>query len=135
MTQFALSCLACGQQLENIHEDCENQPSGGLAFRSYGHYGTTAFDPMDGSFIEITICDPCLVKAAEQQAVLWGRDRAVATVDGSVVGTVILDHPYALVPWQPELESHPQSQTLGWSGLTPYARDTDEQGLEVEPER
>lgn len=33
---------------------------GGTAFRIYGHYGSTVFDPMDGSSLEIVICDECL---------------------------------------------------------------------------
>ena len=37
----------------------------GVAFASYGHYGTAYFDPMDGSKIEIVICDPCLTENEE----------------------------------------------------------------------
>ena len=28
--------------------------------RTYGHYGSTVFDPMDASYLEIVVCDPCL---------------------------------------------------------------------------
>ncbi len=40
-----------------------HQPNDGLSFHSYGHYGTTFFDPMDGSCIQIAVCDECLVLA------------------------------------------------------------------------
>jgi hypothetical protein len=39
------------------------QPMGGLALNSVGHYGSTEFDPMDGTRIEVVVCDPCLIKA------------------------------------------------------------------------
>ena len=42
-----------------------NQPYGGLAFQSEGHYGSTVFDPMDGTYLEVNICDECLLRASE----------------------------------------------------------------------
>lgn len=33
---------------------------GGVAFLSHGHFGSSVFDPMDGSIIQIVLCDPCL---------------------------------------------------------------------------
>jgi hypothetical protein len=33
---------------------------GGIAFITYGHYGTTFFDPMNGDRLQIVICDECL---------------------------------------------------------------------------
>lgn len=59
---FVLPCAVCGTQLEAALGDCGgiNQPHGGTAFYSPGHYGSTIFDPMDGSTIEITICDSCV---------------------------------------------------------------------------
>lgn len=60
----ALPCIVCKTALSNIDET-GNQPSGGLAFTTPGHYGTTLFDPMDGNLLEINICDPCLLEAGE----------------------------------------------------------------------
>jgi hypothetical protein len=65
---------------------------------------------MDESYIEINLCDSCLLAAAARGSVLWGRDRAVASVDGSIVGTVTLSRPYALVPWDPEPDARPQAR-------------------------
>ena len=32
-------------------------------FKSYGHYGSTVFDPAsDREFLEVTVCDKCLVE-------------------------------------------------------------------------
>lgn len=48
------------------------QPSGGVAFLSYGHYGSRTFDPMDGSFIELVICDSCILKLKERGLITSG---------------------------------------------------------------
>lgn len=56
-------CFKCGKQLENLAPTFDSegyQPYEGTAFKTYGHYGSTAFDPMDGSSLEIVICDYCL---------------------------------------------------------------------------
>lgn len=58
-----LHCICCGREMLNIMEDRGHQPCDGLSFHTYGHYGSTFFDPMDGSAIQIAICDECLVKA------------------------------------------------------------------------
>lgn len=35
----------------------------GLSFRTYGHYGSTIFDPMGtGEYLDIAICDLCIIK-------------------------------------------------------------------------
>lgn len=57
----AVQCVRCNTELDNVlASDDGFQPMGGLAFRTYGHYGSTEFDPMDGSYIEIVLCDICL---------------------------------------------------------------------------
>ena len=57
----ALPCIRCGKELKNVFEDAENQPSDGTAFITYGHYGSTVFDPMDSSScLELNVCDECL---------------------------------------------------------------------------
>jgi hypothetical protein len=55
-------CLSCGIEMVNIARE-GFQPMGGLALNSMGHYGSTEFDPMDGTRIEVVVCDPCLIKA------------------------------------------------------------------------
>jgi hypothetical protein len=75
-----LSCFKCGKALENATRGPDglamnvNQPSEGLSFKSYGHYGGTAFDPMDGHFLEINICDLCLLKALPDATIAIGQD-------------------------------------------------------------
>lgn len=71
-----LPCLACGAELEPAFKDVDdvvNQPYGGTVFTSHGQYGSTVWDPCGtgSEFLEITICDPCLVK--HQDRVLKGR--------------------------------------------------------------
>lgn len=55
-------CIKCGLEMINIAK-IGFQPEGGVAFSSAGHYGSTEFDPMDGTRVEIVICDPCFVEA------------------------------------------------------------------------
>ena len=63
----ALPCLKCGRELRQIGgftwvpED--NQPDDGVEFFTHGHYGSTVFDPCDGSKVIINVCDPCVSDA------------------------------------------------------------------------
>lgn len=75
-----LPCICCGKELESVFapdEDgkplCENQPYAATTFHSYGHYGSTTFDPMDGSFIEINVCDDCLKERASIRRVAFKK--------------------------------------------------------------
>lgn len=57
-----INCAVCKTGLENLADTFGGvgyQPSGGTAFKSYGHYGSGSFDPMDGSYVEICLCDGC----------------------------------------------------------------------------
>jgi hypothetical protein len=96
-----LPCIVCGKALRNTFEDAENQPDGGTAFQTHGHYGSTVFDPMDGEYIEINVCDACLRSAASQQRVLAGRDAKPVLCDGAVVGYEKVHRP--LVPFNPDV--------------------------------
>lgn len=60
-------CIICNKQLDSaIPEDSSlsgtNQPYKGIAFMSYGHYGSTIFDPRPNSkyFLEVIICEDCI---------------------------------------------------------------------------
>jgi hypothetical protein len=70
-TQLKCVCIACRREMQNLMGR-QLQPVGGVAFSSPGHYGSTAFDPMDCSTLEIAVCDECLIKA--------GRDQIVANI-------------------------------------------------------
>jgi hypothetical protein len=75
-----LACFKCGQALENATRTSDglamnqNQPSEGLAFTSHGAYGGTVFDPMDGHYLLINICDLCLLKAIPDGIIAIGKD-------------------------------------------------------------
>ena len=60
-----LTCLACSHQMGNIMGDRGHQPDDGLSFHSHGHYGSAVFDPMDGSYVQIAICDRCLQRGID----------------------------------------------------------------------
>jgi hypothetical protein len=62
-------CFCCDAVMENMHYPSINKksyvyvhPTGGLHFQTYGHYGSTVFDPVDGASIDIAICDACVSK-------------------------------------------------------------------------
>lgn len=60
---MVVQCVRCDKELESLMSD-SMQPLGGTAFRSYGHYGSTKFDPLDGSWIETSLCDECFDKVS-----------------------------------------------------------------------
>lgn len=65
MSDFKCICIACRKEMKNYMSD-GLQPDDGICFYSKGHYGSTVFDPMDGSYLEICVCDECLTKAASE---------------------------------------------------------------------
>lgn len=58
------NCIVCAAEVDNwdiAHPDEDAvHPIGGTVFRTYGHYGSSVFDPMDASYLEIVVCDECL---------------------------------------------------------------------------
>ncbi len=99
--EIGAPCIVCRKQLGNLMAPEGNQPNDGVAFTSPGHYGSAAFDPMDMTFLEINVCDDCLVAAAKDGAVLvaeksipkppayekWTGPRKWVTVETESVGT------------------------------------------------
>ena len=55
----------CDIEMDNLI-DKGFQPTHGLAFITYGHYGSTYFDPMNGDYLEICICDVCLASLSDK---------------------------------------------------------------------
>jgi hypothetical protein len=76
-------CIICEKPLSSFDEE-GNQPNDGLEFFTRGHYGSTVFDPMDGSGLAINVCDDCLTKAAEKQHVLEYAPERMTRVDYKV---------------------------------------------------
>jgi hypothetical protein len=64
-----INCLMCDAELLNFNKD-DNHPMGGVEFTTPGHYGSTIFDPCDGTQLAINICDGCLQKAIDNKKVL-----------------------------------------------------------------
>ena len=66
------TCIVCGYQPDVAYNDCKNnQPYKATAFYTRGHYGSTFFDPMNGSMLEINVCDDCLSKALDNNQILY----------------------------------------------------------------
>jgi hypothetical protein len=64
-----ISCIVCYKELDNLQYEMQDgktvevHPMSGLQFRTYGHYGSTIFDPMGtGEYLDIAICDVCIMK-------------------------------------------------------------------------
>src|SRR4051794_10900173 len=100
---MALPCVVCGCELEDVgHGGGDgNQPYAGTAFQSHGHYGSTIYDPMDGRYIEINICDPCLRDPGER--VREGQSHRLIIEGGCVVGSEEIPprEREPLTPWEP----------------------------------
>lgn len=65
------NCIVCNTEVENWdiaypEGDSQVHPIDGTAFRTYGHYGSSVFDPMDSSYLDIVVCDPCLRSRMER---------------------------------------------------------------------
>lgn len=69
-----LKCIKCGTQPKPAFSDDHkiiNHPHGATVFTTHGHYGSTVYDSINGNeYIEITVCDSCLVEAAQNDRVL-----------------------------------------------------------------
>jgi len=69
-TDSKISCMVCDKALDNMEytsrsngTKVEVHPMNGLHFRTYGHYGSTIFDPMGtGEYLDVAICDECIMK-------------------------------------------------------------------------
>jgi hypothetical protein len=65
-------CVLCGKPLKSaIAGPDGNLPLDATIFISHGNYGSTVFDPMDGSALIVNICDGCLSTAQVQGRVLF----------------------------------------------------------------
>ena len=78
MSNCKIPCFICGQELKGFDPISVNHPISGIEFTSYGHFGTTVFDPMDGTELAINFCDPCLEDGIRKQRVLHLRAGAYA---------------------------------------------------------
>ena len=78
-----LPCFKCGKTLQNAFIECDNQPSEGTEFRTYGHYGSTFWDSFHGEELVLNICDPCLRAHTER----LGQEKRYKQVrSGGLVG-------------------------------------------------
>lgn len=78
---MALPCIVCDRLLEDAIPQGggrnSNQPHAGTAFTTTGHYGSTVFD-MEPGFLEINVCDPCLL--SKYESVAHGQTKTPAPV-------------------------------------------------------
>jgi len=77
-----LPCIVCQKTLKPVFENREEreycQPKNANTFHTTGTYGSTVFDPLDGSIVIVNICDLCLVAANEE-----GKTQILADESGS----------------------------------------------------
>jgi hypothetical protein len=71
----ALPCIVCDRQIESMDDSYINSPYGATAFETQGHYGSTIFDPMNGTYLELNVCDSCLRRLASEEKILLGQTR------------------------------------------------------------
>lgn len=76
---FISYCLVCDTTLQNYSWDKVNtfHPLGGTTFFTYGHYGSTFFDPMNDDTLHICICDKCLEEKKDKMKVMISHKKKV----------------------------------------------------------
>ena len=77
MTKFThCHCVICDKKLDNIDDrDDQVQPNNGLAFITYGHRGTNFFDPCNGDYLQIVVCDECLKALDSEEKLVYNTTR------------------------------------------------------------
>lgn len=86
--EYALDCIVCDKALRNDGGHATNQPAYGLAWTTHGHWPSSLFDSMGRGFLEISICDDCMIaKASKQIAFVPPTERDVVN-ELMTVGTV-----------------------------------------------
>jgi hypothetical protein len=65
------NCIVCNTEVDNWDDaypegKIQVHPIGGTVFLTYGHYGSSVFDPMDASYLEVVVCDDCLKTRTER---------------------------------------------------------------------
>lgn len=75
-------CIVCDKMLKEALIDSNNQPYKATTFITHGHYGSTFFDPMDSSYLEINVCDECLEKAKSEKKIVHYVAKKVVYYDG-----------------------------------------------------
>lgn len=74
------NCIICKREVENWDEAYPEDkpqvhPIDGTVFRTYGHYGSSVFDPMDASYLEVVFCDSCLKELMRNSVVYKGVNK------------------------------------------------------------
>ena len=70
-TPQPLPCIVCKKTLTPVFADYSTpsgyvQPNDANTLGSSGNYGSTVFDPLDGSYVIANVCDTCLSTGLEE---------------------------------------------------------------------
>lgn len=77
MSKCSLTCFVCSMEFETAANDplFDEVPYAGTNFYTYGHYGSTCFDSIDGDKrLEIIICETCLNAKSNSHVNIVSRD-------------------------------------------------------------
>lgn len=122
-----IPCFKCEEPMQRAFEGgYELQPDAGLHFDTGGAYGSTVFDPMDGSSLNILICDDCIVEAARKGHVLLDQKTV-----GIGFNPSFGDEPPAVFPAGFHVPDRPP---IPWDPWDPDQRYEQQEPLMVEPE-
>lgn len=101
-----IPCIICRKVLEEAMPGySNNQPNDGLMCRTGGNYGSTVFDPVDGTNLYFLICDECMEKAGEDGVVMTGRFQRPVTIEKmGMIGWEKVDNPDVI--WNPSMPAY-----------------------------
>ena len=71
-----MQCIVCKTPCDILHAEHSLHPNiAGTMFEATGNYGSTVWDPLDpGRFLQIVICDECLLERKDQVDVVQWRE-------------------------------------------------------------
>jgi hypothetical protein len=84
------NCIICEKELESSvgftnDMDFQDPPSKATCFSSSGNFGSAVFDPMDGTRIEISVCDDCL---------LWKKQFVIGFSTKTTIEVKFIENPF-----------------------------------------
>jgi hypothetical protein len=120
-------CFKCGKEMQRVTDGgWELQPEDGLHFEALGAYGSTVFDPMDGSSLNIIICDDCITEGARQGLVMLDQKYVGISVGDPIRPDSEIMADFACGYYSPEREAVPWDPDKEYEDQEPLRVDWED---------